>query len=56
MFAALSEENINIQMISTSEIKISCVISKEETEKAVRAIHNKFQLDAASKENGACAS
>lgn len=42
MFQALSERNINIQMISTSEIKISCVVAKNDTEEAVRAIHSKF--------------
>jgi len=42
MFSALAEENINIEMISTSEIKISCVIKEKDTEKAVRAIHKKF--------------
>lgn len=45
MFEALAEENINIHMISTSEIKVSCVIDKEETEKAVKAIHKKFDLE-----------
>lgn len=45
MFEALAEENINIHMISTSEIKVSCIIDKEETEKAVKAIHKKFHLD-----------
>jgi aspartate kinase len=44
MFSALAEENINIEMISTSEIKISCVIKEKDTEKAVRAIHRKFGL------------
>jgi len=44
MFSALAEENINIEMISTSEIKISCVIGEEHMEKAVRAIHKKFGL------------
>jgi aspartate kinase len=42
MFGALAEEDINIQMISTSEIKISCVIEEKDTEQAVRAIHSKF--------------
>jgi len=42
MFGALSDEGINIQMISTSEIKISCVIEEKDTERAVAAIHNKF--------------
>jgi aspartate kinase len=42
MFKALSEAGINIQMISTSEIKISCVIEEADLENAVRAIHNAF--------------
>ncbi len=42
MFGVLSEKGINIQMISTSEIKISCVIEEKDTERAVCAIHSKF--------------
>lgn len=42
MFEALYEQNINIQMISTSEIKISVLIDKEDADKAVIAIHDKF--------------
>jgi len=45
MFGALSEENININMISTSEIKISCVIEEKYTELAVRILHKAFGLD-----------
>ncbi|MBO8159567.1 aspartate kinase [Thermosyntropha sp.] len=45
MFEALAEENINIHMISTSEIKVSCVIDEKELEKAVRVLHKKFELD-----------
>ncbi len=45
MFEALSDANINIEMISTSEIKISCVIAQEEVQKAVRLLHQKFELD-----------
>jgi aspartate kinase len=45
MFTALAEKGINIEMISTSTIKISCVIQAKEVEKAVRAIHKKFGLD-----------
>ena len=44
MFSALAAENINIQMISTSEIKISCVIEQSQTEKAVQVIHESFNL------------
>jgi aspartate kinase len=45
MFRALSEKGINIQMISTSEIKISVTIDREYTELAVRALHNAFELE-----------
>jgi aspartate kinase len=45
MFAALAEEGINIQMISTSEIKISVVINDKYTELAVRALHKAFELN-----------
>ena len=45
MFEALAENKINIEMISTSEISISCVIRKRLANKAVRAIHRKFKLD-----------
>jgi aspartate kinase len=45
MFGALAKEGINIMMISTSEIKISCVIESKYTELAVRALHEAFQLD-----------
>lgn len=44
MFEALAEADINIHMISTSEIKISCLIRWDEAEKAVQAIHERFQL------------
>jgi len=45
MFGALSEEGINIQMISTSEIKTSVVIDEKYMELAVRALHKAFDLD-----------
>ena len=45
MFAALAAENINILMISTSEIRISCIIEEKYTELAVRALHTAFDLD-----------
>jgi aspartate kinase len=45
MFSALAKERINIHMISTSEIKISCVIDSKYTELAVRALHDAFDLD-----------
>lgn len=44
MFSALAMEKINIQMISTSEIKISCVIEQSQTEKAVQMVHDSFDL------------
>ena len=44
MFEALAEKGINIEMISTSEIKISCVVKKKNGEEAVRAIHDRFGL------------
>ena len=45
MFETLSKENINIMMISTSEIKVSCVIEEKYTELAVRVLHEAFGLD-----------
>ena len=48
MFAALAVENINIMMISTSEIKVSCVIEEKYTELAVRVLHEVFRLEAQS--------
>lgn len=45
MFRSLSEKGINIQMISTSEIKISVTIDKEYTELAVRTLHKAFELE-----------
>ncbi len=47
MFSSLAKENINIVMISTSEIKISCVIEAKYTELAVRVLHEAFGLDKA---------
>lgn len=45
MFTTLAKENINIMMISTSEIKISCVIEEKYTELAVRVLHEAFGLE-----------
>jgi aspartate kinase len=45
MFEVLAKEGINLQMISTSEIKVSCVIHVKYTELAVRALHTAFGLD-----------
>ena len=45
MFMALANEKINIQMISTSEIKVSCIIDEDNAETALRAVHKTFELD-----------
>ena len=45
MFQTLADEGINIEMISTSEIRISCVIQASEVERAVRALHAAFELE-----------
>jgi aspartate kinase len=45
MFSALAEAGINIQMISTSEIKVSCIIERSRAQEAVQAIHKAFALD-----------
>jgi aspartate kinase len=45
MFHAMAQAGINIMMISTSEIKISCVIEDKYTELAVRVLHDAFNLE-----------
>jgi len=45
MFATLASENINIRLISTSEIRISCVVTEKYAELAVRVLHSAFGLD-----------
>lgn len=45
MFEALAAEKINIQMISTSEIKVSCIIDEDKVVNAVKALHRKFELE-----------
>ena len=45
MFTCIGKKRINIDMISTSEIKISCVVRKNEGKEAVRVIHEEFELD-----------
>ena len=47
MFRTLAEKLINIQVISTSEIKVSVLVGAEYTELAVRALHTAYGLDAA---------
>ena len=45
MFAALSEGNINIEMITTSEIRITCLVKEESTADAAKVLHEAFELD-----------
>ena len=52
MFKALADEGINIQMISTSEIKISVVVDEKYLELGVRALHSAFELDKGAAKNG----
>ena len=52
MFETLRAEGINILMISTSEIRISCIIARDQMERAVRALHAAFHLENAPAEEG----
>ena len=45
MFSALSEKNINIQLITTSEIRITCIINEDEVKDAVRILHRAFEIE-----------
>jgi aspartate kinase len=45
MFEALFDEGVNIEMISTSPIRVSCVIRQEDAERAVRAVHARFDIE-----------
>ena len=45
MFRVLAENKINIEMIATSEISISCIIDQKSSNKAIRALHKQFNLD-----------
>ena len=45
MFSALSEKNINIQLITTSEIRITCIINEAEVKDAVRVLHRAFEIE-----------
>jgi aspartate kinase len=47
MFEVLSSEGVNIEMISTSTIRISCVVAEDDVERAVRALHMAFELEKA---------
>jgi aspartate kinase len=44
MFETLAEASVNIEMISTSSIRISCVVAEDDVERAVRALHDAFEL------------
>jgi aspartate kinase len=46
MFRALADADINIEMISTSEIRITCLVARDQVEKGVRTLHKTFELDA----------
>jgi aspartate kinase len=52
MFEALAEEGINIEIISTSSIRISCVVRATDVERAVRAVYERFRLFAEERVNG----
>jgi aspartate kinase len=45
MFSSLANAGINIEMITTSEIRITCVIREKDMEKAAQSLHNAFELD-----------
>jgi len=45
MFRALHEQGINIQLITTSEIRITCIISEDKVKDAVQALHQAFKLE-----------
>jgi aspartate kinase len=44
MFDAIADAGINIEIISTSSIRVSCVVRKLEVDRAVRAVHDRFDL------------
>lgn len=52
MFTSLGQAGINIEMISTSEIKISCAVKKKEGRKAVKVLHRAFELNQERKNRG----
>jgi aspartate kinase len=46
MFETLAAEHVNIEMISTSSIRVSCVVAEDDVPRAVLALHQAFDLDA----------
>jgi aspartate kinase len=53
MFDSLAAEGINIEMISTSPIRVSCVIRRADADRALRAVHTRFGLADAPDDDGA---
>ena len=51
MFSTLANEGVNIDLISSSEVKILCIIRQERLDDAVRAIHREFELDKLERES-----
>jgi len=47
MFSALSQRNINIHLITTSEIRITCIVDEDKVGDAVRALHRAFEMEKA---------
>jgi aspartate kinase len=45
MFGTLADAGVNIEMISTSEVRITCMIAEDELETALRALHDAFELE-----------
>ena len=45
MFGTLADAGVNIEMISTSEVRITCIIAEDELETALRALHDAFELE-----------
>ena len=52
MFRTLADEEINLRLISTSPIKVSCLIPRADVERAVRALHEAFSLGRGGTETG----
>ena len=51
MFECLNKVGVNIEMITTSEIRITCIIDEKGVQKAIRALHSAFELEAAAEES-----
>jgi aspartate kinase len=45
MFGTLADAGVNIEMISTSEVRITCMIAEDELETALKALHRAFELE-----------